>query len=67
MTYIKTVKVTNPKNVIVQLPRYIVDKWGLKQGDSIEVFTNEKEETITIKPRGRYVNIRSGSNINKEG
>ena len=67
MTYIKTVKVTNPKNIIVQLPRYIVDKWGLKQGDSMEVFTDEKEETITIKPCGRYVNVRPGSNTNKEG
>jgi antitoxin component of MazEF toxin-antitoxin module len=67
MIHIKTVKVTNPKNVLVQLPRYIVDKWGLKQGDSMEVLTDENEETITIKPRGRYVNIRSGSNINKEG
>ena len=66
MIHIKTVKVTNPKNVLVQLPRYIVDKWGLKQGDSMEVFTDEKEETITIKPRGRYVNIRPGSNINKK-
>lgn len=62
MTRIKTVKVTNPKNVLVQLPRYIVDKWGLKQGDGLEVFTDEKEETITIKPRGGYVNIRPGSN-----
>ena len=67
MIYIKTVKVTNPKNVIVQLPRYIVDKWGLKQGDGLEVLTDEKEETITIKPRGGYVNIRPGSNVNKEG
>jgi len=67
MTYIKTVKVTNPKNVIVQLPRYIVDKWGLKQGDGLEVLTDENEETITIKPRGGYVNIRAGSNVNKEG
>ena len=67
MIYIKTVKVTNPKNVLVQLPRYIVDKWGLKQGDGLEVLTDEKEETITIKPRGGYVNIRPGSNVNKEG
>ena len=67
MTHIKTIKVTNPKNVLVQLPRYIVDKWGLKQGDGLEVHTDEKEETITIKPRGGYVIIRPGSNINKEG
>jgi len=66
MIYIKTVKVTNPKNVLVQLPRHIVDKWGLKQGDGLEVFTNEKEETITIKPRGGYVVIRTGSDVNKE-
>ena len=66
MIHIKTVKVTNPKNVLVQLPRHIVDKWGLKQGDGLEVFTNEKEETITIKPRGGYVVIRTGSDVNKE-
>lgn len=62
MTHIKTVKVTNPKNVLVQLPRYIVDKWGLKQGDGLEVLTDENEETITIRPRGRYVNIHPGGN-----
>ena len=62
MTHIKTVKVTNPKNVLVQLPRYMVDKWGLKQGDSLEVLTDKNEEAITIRPRGRYVNIRPGSN-----
>jgi antitoxin component of MazEF toxin-antitoxin module len=62
MTHIKTVKVTNPKNVLVQLPRYMVDKWGLKQGDSLEVLTDENEEAITIRPRGRYVNIRPGGN-----
>ena len=67
MTHIKTVKVTNPKNVLVQLPRHIVDKWGLKQGDSMEVLTDEGEESVTIRPRGRYVNIRPGSNTNKEG
>jgi len=67
MIYIKTVKVTNPKNVIVQLPRYIVDKWGLKQGDGLEVLTDEKEETITIKPKRGYVNIHPGSNVNKKG
>ena len=62
MIHIKTVKVTNPKNVLVQVPRHIVDKWGLKQGDSMEVLTDENEETITIRPRGRYVNIRPGGN-----
>jgi hypothetical protein len=67
MTHIKTVKVTNPKNVLVQLPCYIVDKWGLKHGDGLEVLTNEAEDAVTIRPRGRYVNIRPGSNANKEG
>lgn len=62
MTHIKTVRVTNPNNVLVQLPKHIVEKWGLKQGDSMEVLTDDQENIVTIKPRGRYVNIRPGSN-----
>ena len=50
MTHIKTVKVTNPKNVLVQLPRYIVDKWGLKQGDELGGayrFKKKKQSSIS--------------------
>ena len=66
MTHIKTVKVTNPKNVIVQLPSHIIAKWGLEQGDSMEVLTDDNETEVTIKPRGRYVKVRTGGNSNKE-
>lgn len=67
MTHIKTVKVTNPKNVLVQLPGHIVSKWGLKQGDSLEVLADDNEETITVRPRCGYVVVRPGGDADKEG
>lgn len=35
--HIKTVKVTNPSNVIVQIPGFVVAQWKLQLGDNLEV------------------------------
>jgi hypothetical protein len=66
MRHIKTVKVTNPKNVVVQLPGHLIERWGVQQGDGMEVYTNETEEGVYIKPKKRYVRIRAGSDSNTQ-
>ena len=54
---LKTVRVTNPSNVLVQIPGYVVATWGLSTDDRLEVDFNEDTESITIRPcvyrRGR--------------
>ena len=58
MTMFKTVNVTNPRNVLVQIPSLIAGvEWGLKQGDALEVLYDDRTKEITIRPhvqgRGR--------------
>lgn len=51
MTIYKTVNVTNPKNVLVQIPSYIAGvKWKLQSGDMLEVSYNEDNSEVTIRP-----------------
>lgn len=58
---LKTVKVNNPKNVIVQIPIAVINKWGLNATDSLEVSIDECEKTVQIRPRKGYTQIRTGS------
>ena len=47
----KTVNVTNPKNVLVQIPSFIAGvEWSLRQGDKLEVLYNNELKEITIRP-----------------
>ena len=55
----KTVNVTNPRNVLVQIPSIIAGvEWGLKQGDELEVLYDDRTKEVTIRP---HVQRRSGS------
>ena len=47
----KVVKITNPKNVLVQLPCAIVNNWGLLEGDGIEVHVPEDGKAVVLKPK----------------
>jgi antitoxin component of MazEF toxin-antitoxin module len=48
---LKFVKVTNPKNVVVQIPGHIAqNKWAVKEGDELEVLAND-DNSITIRPK----------------
>lgn len=47
-TFSKTVKVTNIKNVLCQVPRAVVSDWGLKEGDTLEL--TYRDGKITIEP-----------------
>lgn len=54
MTICKTVNVTNPRNVLVQIPAFIAGAtWRLKQGDKLEVLYNEATQEVTIRPAVR--------------
>lgn len=49
MAHIKNVNVTNTRNVLVQIPSFIVAHWGLSTKSMLEVHYNEDDETIVIK------------------
>ena len=49
MKYVKTANVTNVKNVLVQIPGWVAKRWGLQQGDTLEVCYDADEEEIRIK------------------
>lgn len=46
----KTVRVTNMRNVLCQIPRTVVTDWGLKEGDELELTYDEKEKEVVIRP-----------------
>lgn len=48
--YIKTVNVTNTKNVLVQIPAWIARLWGLNIGDRLEVQYDQSENKVCISP-----------------
>lgn len=50
MNLIKTVNITNPRNVLVQIPSAIAGPWIQKFGQQLEVHYNEATDEITIKP-----------------
>lgn len=44
----KTVKITNRRNVLVQIPGFVIAAWpGV---DELEVYYDEDTQTVTIKP-----------------
>lgn len=47
--YLKTVRVTNTKNVLVQIPAWVVTDLELSQGDSLEVHYNTETKEIVIR------------------
>lgn len=45
---VKTIRVTNPKNVVLQIPGYVASVWDLTTDSQLEVhFDNEQ---VTIRP-----------------
>lgn len=49
MNYIKTVNVTNAKNVLVQIPGWVAKRWGLTVGDTLEVHYDADKDEIRIR------------------
>lgn len=48
--HVKTVNVTNPRNVLVQLPSFVIANWGVALGSHLEVHYDEEKQQITIRP-----------------
>lgn len=49
MNYVKTVNVTNTKNVLVQIPGWVAKRWGLEVGNVLEVCYDADNEEICIR------------------
>lgn len=49
MIYVKSANVTNTKNVLVQIPAWVVKRWGLNVGDALEVCYDADEDEIHIR------------------
>lgn len=49
MIYVKSANVTNTKNVLVQIPAWVVKRWGLNVGDALEVCYDASEEEVRIR------------------
>ena len=55
--FIKVIKITNPKNVVLQLPRDIASKWNISEKDSILMSLDEQTGNAVLSPqRGFYGN-----------
>ena len=48
--HVKTVRVTNPRNVLVQVPSFVIANWGLTLDSHLEVHYDESNEQVTIRP-----------------
>jgi bifunctional DNA-binding transcriptional regulator/antitoxin component of YhaV-PrlF toxin-antitoxin module len=46
---LKTVKVTNPKNVLVQVPKLAVELLQLDKGDELEVVISDDAKSIIVR------------------
>lgn len=46
---IKTVKVTNPCNVVLQIPGFVASKWGVQRDDELEVHYDEETDEVRIR------------------
>lgn len=48
--HVKTVNVTNPRNVLVQVPSFVIANWGVALGSHLEVHYDEEKQQLTIAP-----------------
>ena len=62
--HVKTVKVSNAKNILVQIPGFIAKNWALTEDDSLEVHLSEDGKAVIIKPRKGFINVRTGGPAN---
>lgn len=58
MDKLKTVKVKNKKNAILQIPSHVVEEWGLQEGDSIDMFLTDDGMHILLAPRKGYLHVK---------
>lgn len=46
---IKTVRVTNPRNVVLQIPGFVASEWGIRLDDELEVHYDQTTGEVTIR------------------
>lgn len=51
---IKRVKVTNRNNVVLQIPKWVVDEWGLNNNDYVDILL-DVDKRIIITPVRRDI------------
>lgn len=61
---VKTVRITNPRNVLVQIPSFIIGNWNLTLSDKLEVHYDEEAQEVTIK---QAVRRRGGADEESQG
>jgi hypothetical protein len=49
--HLKNVRIRNLNNVLIQVPRMIINKWNLFEGDALEMHISKDETYIYLKPR----------------
>lgn len=47
---VKTINVTNPRNVLCQIPSFIVADWSLTDSSKLEMDYDKDNKTICIRP-----------------
>ena len=61
---LKTVKVTNIRNVVVQIPATVVGAWAMQEGASIEFHYDAERKSLELRPtvqhRGPLRGLREG-------
>ncbi len=58
MDKLKTIRVRNNNNVLIQIPKVVIEKWGLQNGDSVEMLLSPEGDSITLKPRRGFYDIK---------
>lgn len=55
MMRIKTVNIKNAKNILVQIPGFVAENWGVKEGDKLTVEVCEDTKNLIISPKRRVL------------
>lgn len=56
--HVKTIRVTNPKNTVLQLPGIIAEQWGLEKNDAIEMLYCSEKNAVILKPRKGFLDAK---------
>ena len=53
---VKSAKVTNSNNVIIQIPKFIVTAWELEDGDEIEMYVL-RDGNLVLMPKRKEASL----------
>lgn len=55
---VKVCRISNPKNVLIQIPGNIIKMWGLEKDDSLEVVVCSKTGNLIVIPKKGYIHVK---------